>query len=245
LRVGPLVLCYHAVSDEWSHQLAVPAAVIERQLRSLLRRRFLPVSAVEAISRRGRVLHVTFDDAFKSVANAVPILERLGVPATVFAVSALADDGAPLAVPELAAEAAAHPRHLATMDWAELGELTGRGFEIGSHTVSHAHLTQLSDAELDRELGDSRTRIEDELRRPCRLLAYTYGEHDARVHAAAGRCGYTAAFALWPGSTPHNPFALPRVDIYRRDSLLRATLKTSFVKPVGSALLSRVRRAAS
>lgn len=203
------------------------------------------MSAVEAIGQRGRLLHVTFDDAFKNIASAASILERLGVPATIFAVTGLAEEGAPLAVAELAAEAAAHPRHLATMDWTELKELTSRGFEIGSHTVTHPHLTTLSDAELDRELGDSRLRIEDELGRPCRLLAYPYGEHDARVHAAARRCGYGAAFALWPGSTAANPYALPRVDIYRRDSLLRATMKTSFLKPYASALLSRVRRSQS
>jgi peptidoglycan/xylan/chitin deacetylase (PgdA/CDA1 family) len=236
-----LVLCYHAVADDWAHQLAVTRRAFERQLQSLLRRGFRPFPAAELPSGPRRGLHVTFDDAYRSVLDAMPILQRLGLPATVFAATDFADEGRPLAVPELAAEAAAHPEHLATLTWPELADLAREGVEIGSHTRSHAHLVRVSDGELDRELGGSRTRIEDELGRPCRLLAYPYGEHDARVQDAARRAGYDAALALSPGADRRNPFALPRIDLYRRDSLLRATLKTSFVKPHGSALLARLR----
>ena len=184
---------------------------------------------------------MTFDDAFRDVLEVVPFLEKAGLNATVFVVSAFADHDRPFDVPELSGEAAAHPERLATMGWGDLDELAGRGFEIGSHTVTHPHLTTLGDAELDAELGDSRLRIEDELGRSCRFLAYPYGEHDARVQAAAQRSGYAAAFGLWAGTRPENRFALPRIDFYRRDSLARATLKTSFVKPHASAFLARVR----
>jgi peptidoglycan/xylan/chitin deacetylase (PgdA/CDA1 family) len=236
-----LVLCYHSVSDEWSHQLAVRRRSFERQLSSLLRRGFRPISATELAGGARRGLHVTFDDAYRDVLDVGPVLERLGVHATVFAAASFARDGRPLDVPELAAEAIAHPQRLATMNWDELRELARRGVEIGSHTVTHPHLTRLSDAEIERELADSRAEIEDELGRPCMLLAYPYGEHDARVQAIARRCNYEAAFALWEGSEPTDRYALPRVDIYRRDSLLRATLKTSFLKPSASALLARAR----
>jgi peptidoglycan/xylan/chitin deacetylase (PgdA/CDA1 family) len=236
-----LVLCYHAVSDDWSHQLAVRKRAFERQLETLVRRGFRPFPAAELPWGPRRGLHVTFDDAYRSVLDAVPVLRRLGLSATIFAASDFAAEGRPLDVPELAAEAAAHPEHLATLTWAELAELARDGVEIGSHTISHAHLAGLSDEELERELSGSRERIEDELGRPCRLLAYPYGEHDTRVQAAARRAGYHAAFALSPGADRRNPYALPRIDLYRRDSLLRATLKTSFVKPHGSALLARLR----
>ena len=81
----PLVLCYHAVSDEWDHLLAVRPRAFERQLTSLLRRGYRPVGASEALAGQGRLLHVTFDDAYRNIAAALEILERLGVPATVFA----------------------------------------------------------------------------------------------------------------------------------------------------------------
>ena len=238
----PLVLCYHGVSDDWSHRLFVRTDVFERQVRSVLRRRFRPATAAEVVERRGRLVHVTFDDAYRNIAGALAILERLGMSATVFPASAYAEAGRPLDVPELSADAAAHPEHLATMDWDALRGLAERGVGIGSHSVSHAHLTRVSDSELERELRDSRARFEDELRRPCRFLAYPYGEHDARVQAAVARAGYEAAFGLGPGSSYANRFALPRVDLYPRDSLLRATLKTSFVKRPASRVLAIARR---
>lgn len=240
-RSEGVVLCYHAVSAEWAHELAVPPHALERQLRGLLRRGFKPVPASALPTGERRGLHVTFDDAYCNVLDAIPRMQRLGVYATVFAVSSFADHGAPFDVPELASERRAHPEHFATMGWDQLRRLADEGVEIGSHTVTHPHLTTLSDASLDHELRESRARIEAELGRPCRLLAYPYGEHDERVQAAVARAGYGAAFALAAGASPGNPFALPRVDIYRRDSLPRAMLKTSFMKPGVAWVLARVR----
>jgi peptidoglycan/xylan/chitin deacetylase (PgdA/CDA1 family) len=243
-RSGPLVLCYHAVSDTWDHPLSVRPDTVERQLRSLVRRGFRGVSAAEALSTAGRALHVTFDDAFKSVVNALPVLERLGLPATVFASSAFADTGRTFAVPELDAQAAAHPEELATMDWDELRALAERGVEIGSHTVSHPHLPKLSDAEIDRELQDSRERIADELQRPCRYLAYPFGEHNARVRAGAERAGYEAAHSLASRTAraEANRFAVPRIDLYRKDAVLITTLKTSILRRPLVTALGLVRR---
>jgi peptidoglycan/xylan/chitin deacetylase (PgdA/CDA1 family) len=241
-RFRPLVLCYHSVSDGWEHALAVAPRAFERQLRSLLRRGYRPLPADSLLAGSRRGLHVTFDDAYRTVLDAVPTLRRLGVPATVFVSTGFADDGGrPLDVPELADEAAALPEELATMSWDELRSAAEEGVEIGSHAISHPHMTSLTDDELGRELGDSRDRVEDELGRPCRFFAYPYGDHDERVRDAVRRAGYEAAFALAAGSDRENPYALPRIDLYRRDSLLRATLKTSFVKPHGSALLAWLR----
>lgn len=226
-RFDPLVLCYHAVSSGWPHALALDPDVLERQLRGLRLRRWRPVDAAQVVDGRGRLLHVTFDDAFTSVRNALPVLERLRVPATVFACSGYADDGSPLAVPELADDAARFPSELQTMRWDELRELAERGIEIGAHTVSHPHLPRLGDDEVERELRDSRARIEDELGRACRFLAYPYGEEQPRIRATAERVGFEAAFAL-PGSRaePHR-FALPRAGLYRADGRLRTWAKTS------------------
>ena len=226
-RFQPLVLCYHAVSESWPHLLAVTPQAFDRQLRSLLRRGYRPVTAAEAVSGQGRVFHVTFDDAYTSVASALPTLARLGVPATVFACPSYADDGRPLAVPELADEAAAYPAELATMTWDELHDLLDRNVEIGSHTVSHAHLTQLGDAELHRELRESRERLEAELGRRCRFIAYPYGDDDERVHEAARAAGYEAGFAAPGRLVPPSVFALPRVGVWREDGMLRFTLKTT------------------
>ena len=238
-RARTLIVCYHAISDDWTHTLAVRPADFERQIRSILLRRYRPAGAAEAVEGRGRLVHVTFDDAFRSIEQALPVLERLGVPATVFACPGFADTGRPFSVPELATEAEAFPDELATMDWDALRSVVERGGEVGSHTSSHPHLTRLADAELARELSESRERIADELGRPCRYLAYPYGEHDARVRRAAQAAGYEAAFVLAEPDTPVDLYALPRIDLYRRDDLVRAVLKTSALR---RALLRRVER---
>jgi hypothetical protein len=63
------------------------------------------------------------------------------------------------------------------------------------------------------------------------------------VREAARRGGYAAAVGLWSGTHAGDRYALPRVDFYRGDSPFRARLKTSFVKPLASGVLARVRRA--
>jgi peptidoglycan/xylan/chitin deacetylase (PgdA/CDA1 family) len=220
-----LVLCYHAVSDDWDDPLAVPVRDFERQVRWL--------------QARGRRLHVTFDDAYTSARAGLAVLERLGVPATVVVCTDFAEDGAPLEIPELTGEPVAE---LATLSWAELRELADRGVGVGSHTRSHAHLTRLDDAGLARELHGSRARIEAELDRPCTQLAYPFGEEDQRVRAAARAAGYECAFALPGRSRPRDPFALPRVGVYRRDTPLRLTAKAALVHgPVGRLRREAVR----
>lgn len=224
IRRFPLVLCYHATSDTWEHSLSVPPAMFARQLAGLLRLyRPAPVETVLA-GVRG-TLHVTFDEAFESVGNVVPTLRRLGVPATVFACSEYANEGSPLKVEKLAGELRSNPSELATMRWDELRDLADSGIEIGSHTVSHPHLVELDDHTLERELLDSRLRIEDELGRPCRYLAYPFGEEDGRVRVAARAAGYEAAFSLRADHFNLDPFAFPRLGIWRHDRVFRLAAK--------------------
>jgi peptidoglycan/xylan/chitin deacetylase (PgdA/CDA1 family) len=162
------------------------------------------VRQVRALSRFRRV-RASFDDAFRSAATVFPALERMNVPIQIFVCSGYARDGAPLTIPELAGDDRAQ---LATMTWDELRAHSERGVAIGSHTVSHPHLTRLVEAELGR---------------PCPELAYPYGEHDERVREAARRTGYERAYGLTEDK--REPYALRRLDLYRRHSPVRALLR--------------------
>jgi len=243
MHFRPLVLCYHAVSVSWMDPLAVSAVTVERQVRRLIRRGYRPVAAADTLANDRRTMHVTFDDAYRNIAPALDALERLRVPVTVFSCTDHAQDGRRLDVPELRHRAPRESRELDTMTWDTLRELADRGVEIGSHTVSHPHLPTLDDAELASELRSSRERIEDELQRPCRFLAYPYGEDDQRVHAAAREAGYSAAFTLSPPDGRTDVFALPRIDIYRGDNAARFALKTAPGRRSLVALTHVLRRA--
>lgn len=228
MRSRHTTLCYHAISAAWGDPLAVTPEAFEQQMRSLLRRGVRPVDADRALGQEPGTFHVTFDDCYRSITPALALLAELEIPATVFACSALADDGAPLVLPELAGRADGHEAELETLAWDGLAGLVAGGLvEVGSHTVSHAHLPQLDDAALAAELRHSRERIERELGRPCRYVAYPFGESDARVRAAAEAAGYLAGFALAAPPGPPGPFALPRVDVYRATGRLRFRTRTS------------------
>jgi peptidoglycan/xylan/chitin deacetylase (PgdA/CDA1 family) len=244
VRIASLVLCYHAVSSRWEHELAVPLETLEEQLEQLLARGFRPTCAGEAARGKRKLLHVTFDDGLKSVLEALPVLERLKVPATVFACTAFTDEERPFNVPELRAERVAHPEEFATMGWSELRELAQHGVEIGSHTIRHPWLTTLSDEDLAHELVESRRRIEDELGRPCRFLAYPYGNHDARVRRAVQAAGYEAAFALPASRRWGDSFQVARVGVWRGDGSIEFGLKTSALmrSPPGIGVVRAVTR---
>jgi peptidoglycan/xylan/chitin deacetylase (PgdA/CDA1 family) len=241
-RQRPLVLCCHAVSETWGHELAVDPSVLEQHLTRILGRGFRPVTALEAVTSGGRTVHVTFDDAFRSVELALPLLERLGVPATVFACTDYAEDGRRLAVGDLGADRTAPDDETSTMRWDDLRGLVERGVAVGSHTVTHPHLTELSDEELDRELVTSKQQLEDELGRECATLAYPFGDEDPRVRAAAKRAGYAAAFSLTSRPLPLDPFGVPRVGVYRKDTPSRVRLKSSLPGLNAAALRGALRR---
>jgi peptidoglycan/xylan/chitin deacetylase (PgdA/CDA1 family) len=206
----PLVLCYHAVSPTWEHRLSIHPDLVLRHVRTL---------------GRFRQVRVTFDDAFRSAATVFSALRWLNVPIQIFVCTGFARTGGPLTIPELASEDPVDLAELTTMSWEELRSHAAHGVEIGSHTISHAHLASLSDGELRRELSESKEQIEAALGRPCTELAYPYGEHDERVRVLARAAGYERAYGLW--ARPGDRFALPRLDLYRRHGPGRALLKAT------------------
>jgi peptidoglycan/xylan/chitin deacetylase (PgdA/CDA1 family) len=120
------------------------------------------------------------------------------------------------------------------MRWDDVRRLSARGAAIGSHSVSHAHLPQLETAEVQRDLRESKNRIEEELGRPCPDFAYPYGQRDARVRELVRAAGYERAFAL--GTEWGDPYDMPRVDLYRRHGVVKTLLKAKLPYRVRAAL---------
>jgi peptidoglycan/xylan/chitin deacetylase (PgdA/CDA1 family) len=226
-----LALCYHAVSPDWASEMAVTPARLEAQVHALLRRGYRSAGFHSAVTGAGgrRALAVTFDDGFRSVyRHARGPLERLGVDATVFVVTDFVGTGRPMVWPGIESWAAgADAGELIPMSWDELAELADAGWEIGSHTATHPHLTRCDRATLERELRASRERCEDRLGRPCRSLAYPYGDFDDRVAAAAAEAGYVTAGTLPDRLHPASPLRWPRVGVWRSDGSARFRLKVS------------------
>jgi peptidoglycan/xylan/chitin deacetylase (PgdA/CDA1 family) len=215
-----LVLCYHGVSENWPADIALSPGRLADQVRWFLDRGYRPATFTAAVSGEagGRVLAVTFDDAYRSVpALAVPVLAELGVPATVFAPTRFVGEAEPTGW-DGTDEWVSTPwaSELTVMDWPELNALAERGWEVGSHTRTHPWLTRLGDEALRDELERSKVELEEQLGRPCRSLAYPYGDLDGRVAEAARAAGYLAAGGLLPGPvSARDPLRFPRISVGR------------------------------
>lgn len=222
-----LVVCYHALSPHFPAQLSTTPERFERQLRQLARRGYTGVCFSEAAENpSGRTVAVTFDDGYRSVLGlALPILQDLGWPATIFVPTDFIDSDRPMSWPGIERWLGGeHESELHPLAWEELEALAAHGWEVGSHTCSHPRLTQLDDERLARELSNSKSACELRLGRPCTTLAYPYGDVDARVVQAARAAGYSSAAALRPG--PQSPMEWPRVGVYFKDHLTRFSLKS-------------------
>jgi peptidoglycan/xylan/chitin deacetylase (PgdA/CDA1 family) len=227
-----LVLCYHAVSERWPAALSIAPSHLEEHVRMLGDRGFRGVTFHEAVLRppSAKTLAITFDDAYRSVIElAFPILSRAGFSATVFAPTDFVGTEEPMAWPGIDHwRETEHAEELMPMSWEELERLAQAGWEIGSHTRSHPRLPTLDDAALENELRSSRHDIERHLAGPCPSLAYPYGDHDARVVAAARRAGYESAGTLPARLTrPAGPLDWPRIVVTRADNARRFRWKIS------------------
>jgi peptidoglycan/xylan/chitin deacetylase (PgdA/CDA1 family) len=226
-----LILCYHAVDPAWPAELSVTTEAFEQQVAELARAGYRGMAFSEAVrgGHSGRVVAITFDDGYRSVAElAKPVLDRYGYPATLFVPTDWTGSERPMRWPGIDRwlgtehEAALHP-----LGWSELGELAAAGWEIGSHTCSHPHLSQLDDTALRNELTVSKESIEAELGRACTSLAYPYGDFDERVLAATRSAGYECACTIPRVLAPALPLRWPRVSIYHDDDLARFHAKVS------------------
>jgi peptidoglycan/xylan/chitin deacetylase (PgdA/CDA1 family) len=116
---------------------------------------------------------------------------------------------------------------LVPLGWDELRDLVGRGWEVGSHSVTHPRLSRLDPPELRAELAESKAACEREIGLACASIAYPYGDHDEAVVEAAGAAGYRFGLTLPARLHAATPLRWPRVGVYYGDDLHRFALKTS------------------
>lgn len=192
------ILLYHQVADvpveRDPRRLAVMPQAFERQMARLARSGYHSLSLGNALRywKGGMRLPdrrcvLTFDDGTRDFyAAAYPVLAQLGFGATVFLVAGRVG---------LASDWAGQGGHAAAplLSWEQVRELDGLGVEFGSHTLTHPRLTHLDDAQVARELAQSKAALEDGLGHAVRILSYPYGASDARVQRIAAETGYEAA----------------------------------------------------
>jgi peptidoglycan/xylan/chitin deacetylase (PgdA/CDA1 family) len=185
------VIMYHNVLPNPTVPWDTSVAEFERHLALIKEKGLTPISMDQLVlhlrtgaSLPPKPILLTFDDNYEGQYKyAFPLLKQYNYPALW----------------------SVHTRYVGAKDdnpkagWAELREMRDSGLiTFASHTVNHQNLvtTPLSDAEILKELKDSKEVLERELGIEVKYFTYPEGDSDARVRQLVQEAGYTAALAM-------------------------------------------------
>ncbi len=186
---GLVVLIYHRVGRRASIEVDLPRSEFEAQVEWLAAHAtVLPLG--DAVARvtdptaaTDPIVAVTFDDGTADFADeAAPVLERHGVPATLYVATSFVD------------ERISFPDDGTPISWAALRDVTATGLvDIGSHTHGHTLLDRLEPARIADELDRSIDLIAEHVGSPPRDFAYPKAVMGSRAADAAVRARFRSA----------------------------------------------------
>ncbi len=203
----PILLYHHiapAPADATLPALWVTPAALRSQVRALRRAGYRAVTLGRVwdswhggarLPRRPVVL--TFDDGYADqVAEALPVLKAARWPGVL--------NLALTYLPEMGGEPAVR-------------QLLDAGWELDSHTFTHADLRRVGHSRLRDEVAGSRARIRELFGVTPRFFCYPFGRLSGPVGQAVRRAGYLAATTTRAAfATPRdNRFLLPRIQVSR------------------------------
>jgi len=160
-----VILIYHRIGSNTDTDIDVPLPIFEEQLDYLLHN-YEIVSLDEAIHiiqtgrLRDKIAVLTFDDGYYDFyANALPILQKRNIPATLYLATYFIETGKRF--PWDARFSATEWPSVRPLSWKELEELARLDLiTIGSHTHTHARLDLIDPDGLHQEIKMSNTLIE-------------------------------------------------------------------------------------
>jgi peptidoglycan/xylan/chitin deacetylase (PgdA/CDA1 family) len=163
----------------------------EAQLRLLRYAGFESISFGHYLEYRGgrcrvpkRPIVITFDDGYRSTLDvAAPYLARFGFGATMFVVTNRIGDTNRWDVED---------RQQPLLTANEIRAWHDRGIEFESHTATHPRLPTLSNADILRELAESRRALEAIVDRPVSVISYPWGARNEATLDCARDAGYAA-----------------------------------------------------
>ncbi len=193
-----VVLYYHGVPSRYRGRFERQMQVASRLAKLVDSRR------MEGFSANRRTVAITFDDALESfLENAVPVLIRLKIPVTVFAVTdALGSKpkwGESYYSPD--------ERVMSAEQLCNLPDLV----TVGSHTLTHANLVTLDPNAAAQEIAASRRKLETLLHRPVTLFSFPFGVFNSSAIRQCREAGYERVFTTEHVLASAGQFVLGRV----------------------------------
>ena len=166
---------------------------------------------------------ITFDDAYVSVAdNALPELAARGFHSTIFVpVGSLGSH------PSWFMESNSFESDEIVMSAELLASLPSSLVTLGSHSITHPHLSRIDLDEARNEIEGSRQRLQELTRQDIRLFAFPHGDHNASILELCEVAGYDYVFNITPGfiDTTKSDFVRSRVKVEPFDGPLEFFLK--------------------
>lgn len=239
----PRVLMYHMVREHIDgakfNKLRVTPEQFEQQVAWMSAQGFHFVTMQELQQNWGqhpeKTVAITFDDGYlDNLENAYPILEKYQAKATIYVVVDRHDR-------DWSTYKKAHHNSGELVREPKLNDeqvkfLANSGLvEIGSHTMTHANLDKLNDAECLAELTESKQQLEQLIQQPVTSFAYPFGIYSARDVALAKQAGYHNAVTTVEGIDGEQPdfMQLQRIKISGKDSLFAVKLRLKLGKREG------------
>ncbi len=107
------------------------------------------------------------------------------------------------------------------LTWEEILKMQASGMTFGSHTLTHPDLRNLTPANLEKEIKESREILIQKLGQEITDFCYPSGKYTDAVLAEVKKDGYTTAMTTNSGisSLKDNPFSLKRLRITEKTSL--------------------------
>ena len=171
-------------------------------------------------AKSGKVVGITFDDGYlNNLDNALPVLKRQGFTATCYGVSSLIGGTNSWDIGVVAEKPL-----MSLQDWQRWRD---SGMDVGSHTRTHAKLTELPADFARMQIVDSKHELEQAIGCEVRHFCYPYGwyrnEHQKMVREA----GYATATTTQRGRVHegHDPYTLRRIMVARATNPVQFFMK--------------------
>jgi len=205
------ILLYHQISGETStNRYQVSSPDFQSQMEALQDMGFQTISLSQFLdallngtSLPENAIIITFDDGHMSVyENAFPTMDELGFSGILYIVANRIND-----IPDF-------------MNVSILQEMIRAGWEVGSHSYTHADLTDNHSLAF-QEIARSKTDLENALQVEIQSFAYPFGAFDTYTGQKVQQYGYQAGMGLgtFQNHTINTLFYLSRIEIYGDMSL--------------------------
>lgn len=204
------VLYYHSVQVMPGSTAVVSPTKFTEQMQYLADNGYHPLTMAEfsaimegQAAAPDKPVLLTFDDGYvDNHSTVMPLLSKLGFPATLFMSPGVMDDKR-------------------FINWDQAADLRDNGWDIHPHGMTHPYLTKLTAEEQAYEIMEARKQIEEKLGVTADVFCYPYGQYNNATLKILKDNGFRYAFTIDQGKTTpkQHPYKLKRVFVNGEEDL--------------------------